>query len=389
GPRAVGGAGGVPAGGAGLRGRRDRPPRRGVGPRPPLPGRGGAGDGRARPVRAPVPRGLRRLGRRPHDPLRRHRGAGPGRPLPCHHPLGRGRARGQPHLPLRDRGAEAALAPRPLRRASARRVRPDRAGRRERRRRHQDPGGGRRRRVGDRRREGVHHELGHRHHLGHHRDRPDRRPRRRRWGRQGGDQRLPRPCRDPGARGAAPVPEDGLARLGHPRPVVGGLPGAGGQPAREPGPGLPQLPRHPRRGAHRHLRPRPRLHRGVPGAEHRLRRRAPRLRQAHRVEPGGGVLDRRPRGHGRERQEPHVQGGRPPRCRAAHHEGGCGREAVHHRGGGDRHTGGDPGLRGLRLRRRDTGQPVLPGRQDPRDRRGDERDPAPRDQPEPRPARRL
>ena len=101
---------------------RDRAARRGVGPRPPLPGRRRAGDGRARAVRHPVPGGVRRRRRRPHDAVHRHRGAGPGRPLDGHHPRGGRRPRRQPDPPVRHRGAEADLAARPLRRAHARRA---------------------------------------------------------------------------------------------------------------------------------------------------------------------------------------------------------------------------------------------------------------------------
>ena len=111
-----------------LRRGRDRAARRGVGPRPPLPGRRRARHGRPRAVRHPVPGGVRRRRRRPHDAVHRHRGAGPGRPLDGHHPRGRRRPRGQPDPPLRHRGAEADLAARPLRRAHARRLRPHRAG---------------------------------------------------------------------------------------------------------------------------------------------------------------------------------------------------------------------------------------------------------------------
>ena len=53
----------------------------------------------------------------------------------------------------------AAVAARPVRRAGARRVRPDRARRRHRRRGHPDDGPPGRRRLGDRRDQGVHHEL--------------------------------------------------------------------------------------------------------------------------------------------------------------------------------------------------------------------------------------
>ena len=101
-----------------------------VGPRAPLPDRRRAADGQARPVRAHRAGGVRRRrrGRRLHQPLRRDRGARPGRPVDGHHPRGGRRARDQPDPHLRHRRAEAALAARPGRRASAGRLRPHRAG---------------------------------------------------------------------------------------------------------------------------------------------------------------------------------------------------------------------------------------------------------------------
>ena len=52
----------------------------------------------------------------------------------------------------------------------------------------------------------------------------------------------------------------------------------------------------------------------------------------------------------------------------------------------ERHPLGDPGVRRVRLHGRDGGQPPLPRRQGPRDRRGHQRGPTPRHQPRPRPA---
>ena len=130
------GAGRVPQGRARLRRERDRPARRGLGPRPHLPGRHRAGDGRARAVRPPVPRGVRRLRRRLHHPVRRHRGARPGRPVDGHHARGRRR----PRAPTRSSrfGTEEQRQrwlPDLVRRAGPRRLRPHRARRRQRRRR--------------------------------------------------------------------------------------------------------------------------------------------------------------------------------------------------------------------------------------------------------------
>ena len=77
-------------------------------------------------------------------------------------------------LPLRHRGAEAAVAAQALLRRDARRLRPDRARRRLRRRRHPHHRGARRRRVGDQRHEVLHHQLRHRHHRPDHRHRGHR-----------------------------------------------------------------------------------------------------------------------------------------------------------------------------------------------------------------------
>ena len=61
---------------------------------------------------------------------------GPGRPVDGDHARGRRRPRAPTRSTVRHRGAEAALAARPVRRAGARRLRPHRARRRQRRRRH-------------------------------------------------------------------------------------------------------------------------------------------------------------------------------------------------------------------------------------------------------------
>ena len=182
-----------------------------------------------------------------------------------------GWAWGQPDLQVRHRGAAPAVAAGPLRRPGARRLRADRARGGQRRRRHPHPGRARRghRRVGGQRREGVHHQLGHpitslvtvtaR------TDPP-------------GSTARPRSPRSSSPRGRPastvqpPVPEDGLARLGHPRAVLRRLPGPGREPPGRAGPGLRQLPRHPRRRPHRHRRPGRRGDPGLPGPVGRLRR---------------------------------------------------------------------------------------------------------------------
>ncbi len=98
---------------------RDRAARGGVGPRPPLPGRRRAGDGRPRAVRHPVPGGVRRGRWRPHDAVHRDRGAGARRPLDGDHPRGRGGPRSQPDPQVRHGGTEADVAARSVRRADA------------------------------------------------------------------------------------------------------------------------------------------------------------------------------------------------------------------------------------------------------------------------------
>ena len=72
-------------------------------------------------------------------------------------------------------------------------------------------------RVGDRRREGVHHQLGDADHVDRHDHRADR---------AGGDLDDRRPGRDARPGGPAAVPQDGLARLGHPRADVRRVPGS-------------------------------------------------------------------------------------------------------------------------------------------------------------------
>ena len=223
------GARGLPQGRARLRRARDRAARRAVGPRPPLPGRARARDGRARPVRPRRPRGVRRRAARDFTiAVRRDRGARPRRPVDRHHARGRRRPRHQPDPHLRHRRAEAALAARPRRRPRARRLRPDRARGRLGRRRHPHPRRARRTasgsingakafitnsgtditsvvtvtaRTGTRRRQ----------------------PRSRAIMVPGRHARLHR---------RAGLRQARLARLRHPRPDLRRLPGAGGEPAR-------------------------------------------------------------------------------------------------------------------------------------------------------------
>src|SRR5215471_17460182 len=87
-------------------------------------------DGQARPVRAALPRGVRRDGRRHLRPLPCHRGTGQGRLVGSDH-AGGGRGPGRhAGVPVRQRRAAAPLAARPVRGGAAGRVRAHRAGRR-------------------------------------------------------------------------------------------------------------------------------------------------------------------------------------------------------------------------------------------------------------------
>ena len=109
-------------------------------------------------------------------------------------------------LPVRLRGAEAALPARSLCRAQARRLRPDRARGGLGRRQHAHPRPPGRRRVGDRRRQAVHHQRRHRHlrprgHHRAHRRRRDLEPHRRE--------------RHARLRAGRAVPQDGLERFRH------------------------------------------------------------------------------------------------------------------------------------------------------------------------------
>ena len=93
-------AGGVPQGRARLRRRRDRAARRGLGPRPHLPGRHRAGHGRARACSAcRSPRSTAGRGADFTTLCVAIEELGPGRPVAGHHARGRRRPRRQPDLP--------------------------------------------------------------------------------------------------------------------------------------------------------------------------------------------------------------------------------------------------------------------------------------------------
>ena len=119
-------------------------------------------------------------------------------------------------LPVRHRGAEAAVAARPVRGRGPGRVRPDRTGRRLGRRGHPDHRPAGRRRLGDQRHQGVHHQLRHRHHRPGHGDRRDRGA----GGRPEGDLGHHRAGRHARVHRVEEVLQGGLERLRHPRAVV-------------------------------------------------------------------------------------------------------------------------------------------------------------------------
>ena len=341
------------------------------------------GDGRARAVRHPVPRGVRRRRRRPHHAVHRHRGAGPGRPLDGDHARGGRRAR----APTRSTGSaprsRSSVAARPVRRPHARRLRAHRAGGRQRRRRHPHDGGARRGdgRVGDQRREGVHHQLGHRHHRRSSRSRPAPGPGEistiivpvgharasrcsRRTGRWAGTRPTPTGSPSPTAacpeanllgergRGLRPVPRRSSTRAASPSP-------------RSPSAAIQACLEHCTRYAQdRHAF-------GQPiGANQGVAFKCADL--AVMAETARLLTYQAAWLH---------DTGRPFKQAAAMAKLHTTEAAV------TRHPRGHPDLRRLRVHRRDAGGPLLPRRQDPRDRRGHERDPAPRDQPRAGPAR--
>ena len=117
-------------------------------------------------------------------------------------------------LPVRHRGAEAALAAGLLRGRIIGRLRPDRAGGRQRRRRHPHHRRARRRRLGDQRQQGFHHQQRHRHHPARHRHRAHRRRLRRALRRVRSARSGARA--DTGLHRRARLQQGRLARVGHP-----------------------------------------------------------------------------------------------------------------------------------------------------------------------------
>ena len=148
----------------GVRRRAGRTRRRGDRPRGAVPVRARRRDGRARPDGDPVPRGARRRRRRHARVRDRDRGARAHRLVGRDHGRGAHLARHDADLPLRQRGAEAAVAAaaRLGRALAAFGLTEPEAG--------SDAGATRttasraRRQLGRERLEGVHHERRHRHH---------------------------------------------------------------------------------------------------------------------------------------------------------------------------------------------------------------------------------
>ncbi len=123
------------------------------------------------------------------------------------------------------------------------------------------------------------------------------------------------PAGTPGFEVAAALSQDGLARLGHPRADLLGVPGARGQPARRAGPGLANFLAVLDDGRVAIAAVAVGVIEGCLEACVALRQRAHRLRAAHRHQPGHRL---QVRGHGRDgRRRPgaHLRRGRPPRRR--------------------------------------------------------------------------
>ena len=237
------------------------------------------------PVRHPLPRGVRRRRRRPHHALHRHRGARPGRPVDGHHPRGRRRPRRQPDLPRsapRSRSSAGCPTCAPAGRSAASASPSPRPG--------SDAGGTRTTAPCSTRPPASGSSTARR------RSSPTRAPTSRRSspsppaptaGGGGEISTIIVPAGTPGLRGAAAVPEDGLARLRHPRADLRRLPRARGQPARRAGPGLRPVPR---RSSTTAASPSPPWPSACIQAclEHcvAVRQGPQRLRQAHRRQPG-------------------------------------------------------------------------------------------------------
>ena len=342
----------LPQGRARLRRARDRAPRRGVGPRPHLPGRhraarwassGCSASRSPRSTAAAAPTSPRCA-----SPSRSSAGSTSRWPSRSRPASGSAPTRSSRSAP---RSSASAGCPTCARAAPSARfglTEPDAgsdAGA------HPHAGRARRgdRRVGHRRREGVHHQLGHADHVDRHRHRPHRRRAR--------SARSSCPPARPGFTVAAAVPQDGLARVRHPRPDVRRLPGARRPTCSASGAGASRnflailddgriaiaalavglvagVPRASRRSTPRSATPSA----ARSAATRPSRSSAPTWRCWPRTPACSPTRRRGCKDHG-----PAVQAG-----------GGDG-QALRDRGGGHRHPRGHADLRRLRLHRRDAG----------------------------------
>ena len=332
-------------------------------------------DGRPRPVRPRRPGGVRRRGeRRLHAPLRRDRGARPRRPVHRHHALAPASAsastRSSPSAP-RSRSSASCPTSSPAARS---RLRPDRARGRLRRRRHPHPRRPRRRRVGRQRRQGVHHQLRHRHHVGRHRHRPHRHQRRRLAADLARSSCPPaRPASSSSrpttsSAGTPPTPTASPSRTAASRPTTcsarrGRASSSSSRPsttAASPSRRSPSAAPRPASSSPPTTR-RPATAFGRPiganqGVAFQLADLAVMVEGARPADLQGGLAQ-----------------GRAPRRPALGQGGQAGRrdrQALLDRGRRDRHPHRHPGLRRQRLHGGVPRRPVLPRRQDPRDRRG-------------------
>ncbi|CAA9234292.1 MAG: Isovaleryl-CoA dehydrogenase, partial [uncultured Blastococcus sp.] len=178
-----------------------------------------------------------------------------------------------------------------------------------------------------------------------------------------------------------------LERLGHPRALVHRRPRAGGEPGGGAGPRLRPVPLHPRRGPHRDLGAVGRSRPGVRRRVGEVRRPAGGVRSDDRPQPGHPVHDRRHGGPRLDRAAGLLPGGGEDAARRAVQARGLDRQAVQLRGRDGQRPLRHAGARRVRVHERVPGRPVLPRRQDPGDRRGDQRGAA--DAHRPRPRRRL
>ena len=123
------------------------------------------------------------------------------------------------------------------------------------------------------------------------------------------------------------------------------------QPARQAGRRVPQLPRDPRRRADRDLGAGARVCPGGARDRGRVRQAAQRLRRADRPLPGSRLPALGPRREGRERPQPHVQGGVAEGPGPPDRAGGGDGQAVLDRGRRRRGAGRHAGARRARVHR--------------------------------------